>query len=216
MQGDLLSPPAVHPSSHGSAYSNIRSIKAPADADTVDSVQFCPTVVDLPQVRFARERGLESLIKYGPRDSRCLYIENAPQPIHWAVIPGEPAVKVAVELIGVVRSIVPRAAQVDAGADVIAMLERYSRCVAVDPEDVVPVAQDPRLWEFRLDLTTYGLLLRIYETEIDEVPGHLIALRAHHKIVVDGDDDETKSLQDAEIGVASARWDDGRPTFWGL
>lgn len=154
------------------------------------------------------------LITYGARDSRCLYPANAPQAIHWAVIDGDRRAVVS-ELETVVRDGVPSKALVDAWADLRALLERFASCLAVDPDDVKPIAQDERLWEMRLNIETYRLFVRIYETEISELPGHIVALRAHKKLV-GVDEAETKALQDAEIAVASARWDSGRPHFWGL
>ena len=156
------------------------------------------------------------VITYGPRDSRCLYEANAPQAIHWATLQDDPVVSVGAELIAVIRANTRSQVWADVAADVRAILERFQQCVAIDPEDIKPIAQDGRLWEIRIDLTTDGLLLRIYETEIPELPGNIVALLCHHKVVVYGDEAETRRMQDEKIGEARSRWDRGRPTFWGL
>lgn len=154
------------------------------------------------------------VVTYGAHDSRCLYEVNAPQSIHWATVDGDPAC-VAQELIGVVRAVVPTQHQIDAKADVMAVIERFESCRAIDPDDVVPVARDARLWEMRIELLAYALLIRVYETEIDELPAHIVALRAHRKHV-DLTDEEIRAAQDAEIDIASSRYDGGRSVFWGL
>lgn len=122
---------------------------------------------------------------------------------------------VVCELFGAVHDALPEAEWVDARAEVKALLERYALCEAVDPEDIKPIAQDSRLWEMRLSVRAYHLELRIYETELPELPANLVALRAHRKAIY-SDDADTKAAQDAEIAVASKRWDEGRPEFWGL
>lgn len=154
------------------------------------------------------------VIKFFPTDSRCLYEANAPQRIHWACIDGNRAAVVR-ELFDPVHESLPEAQWVDARAEVRALLERFELCKAHDPEDVKPIAQDKRLWEMRLDVQAYSLQLRIYETELAELPENLVALRAHRKMV-DAPADDIKAAQDAEIAIASKRWDDGYPEFWGL
>ncbi|MER6936698.1 hypothetical protein ABTX24_18725 [Nocardioides sp. NPDC127514] len=119
------------------------------------------------------------------------------------------------DLISAVKETVPLAAQPEAKADVAALLERVEQCRAVDPDDVKPIAQHHCIWEMRLDIRTHGLCLRIYETEIAELPAHIVALHAHRK-VISGSPEDIRAAQDKEILVASTRWDDGRPQFWGL
>lgn len=153
------------------------------------------------------------VITYGSRDSRCLYPVNAPQAIHWARIAGD-ARAVSQELVAVIRAAVPQAAMTDAVADVRAVLERFEQCRAVDPDDVKPIAQDSRLWEMRIELAAFILLIRIYETEVKELPGQIVALRVHQK-QIGPDEASTKALQDAEIAVASQRWSAGYPDLWG-
>lgn len=153
------------------------------------------------------------VVTYGARDSRCLYEVNAPQVIHWAEVAGDPRA-VSDELVAVVRKVVPTAAMVDAVADVRAVLERFEKCQAVDPDDVKPIAQDNRLWEMRIEISAFTLLIRIYETEVKDLPGQIVALRVHEK-QISSNEASIRALQDAEIAIASQRWDAGRPNFWG-
>lgn len=153
------------------------------------------------------------MVTYGPRDSRCCYEANAPQQLHWAVIADDPR-HVVEELTTAFKSCVPPEARIDAWADVKAVIERFERCHAVHPDDVKPIMSDPRLWEMRIELETYDLILRVYETEIRELPGKIVALRAHRKAIA-GSRRDIRDAQDAEIKVAGDRWDAGRDQFWG-
>lgn len=154
-------------------------------------------------------------LTYGEKPSRTLDQKFAPQSIHWATVEGDRAA-VARELIGVVKAEVAPEVQADAKAEVVALLERYEQCTAVQPDHIKQIRKDPRLWEMRIPAKAYRLLIRIYETEIDELPKHLVALRVHQKEIVQGDAAATRAAQNSEIDVASARWDAGRTTCWGL
>lgn len=133
--------------------------------------------------------------------------------IHWAVVDGDPKA-VKRDLLLALRSQVPKEAVIDAWADVNAILDRYRHCLAVDPDDIKPIASDNRIWEFRVELAAYNVLLRVYEAEDDRLPMALVALHAHQK-QIGADADDTKHLQDAEIFVAIKRCDLGQADLWG-
>ena len=146
------------------------------------------------------------------RLSRCTDPSNAPQQVHWAVM-GE--TRVERELVTAVAPHVARAALPDVIAEIKAVLQRIATCQAVDPDDIKNITRDRDLFEIRFQLESFGLLVRIYTAEPEELPRHVIALRVHQK-VVGVSDTETADLQNSEIDVASKRLALGRPTRWGL
>lgn len=150
----------------------------------------------------------------GSRPSRCLDTDNAPLELQWAVIESDP-VFVKRALLLAVKDQVPQAALVDAWGEVQAILQRYEQCLAIDPDDIKPIARHAHLWELRIELEAYGVLLRVYEAEVPELPSSLVALHAHRK-VIGATEDETKRAQDVEIFIAIRRFDTGRRDRWGL
>lgn len=148
------------------------------------------------------------------RYSRCTDSRNAPQVWHWAVVDGDPTV-VWREMIDAVRPHVPPMALPEVRADIRVVLERVQACEALDPEDIKNIARDRDLWEIRFQLETWDLLIRIYETEVPDLPNHVVALVAHEK-VTDVSDDEIADMQNEQIDRASRRWLDGRSSFWGI
>lgn len=119
------------------------------------------------------------------------------------------------ELIDAVVQHVPQAAWPEVRADIRTNLERIERCQALDPEDVKNVSRDRDLFEVRLQLETWSLLIRIYETEPPAMPHHIIALRSHRK-VVNVHSDEIARLQNDEIDIASRRLTAERVNQWGV
>ncbi|PJJ77507.1 hypothetical protein CLV28_0727 [Sediminihabitans luteus] len=148
------------------------------------------------------------------RFSRCTESANAPQRLHWAVIGGDPRF-VFNELATAIKAQVHPNALIDAIADLRAVLERIEQCAAVDPSDIKNITRNRDLWEMRFHLDTWGLIIRIYETEVRELPAHIVLLHAHQK-VVDVRPEEIADLQNEQIDVATARWIEGRPSAWGL
>ncbi|MGP5200001.1 hypothetical protein ACTXKN_12680 [Brachybacterium alimentarium] len=57
--------------------------------------------------------------------------------------------------------------------------------------------------------------MRIYETEDPRLPGYLVALRAHQK-VVNVSQQDIDQMQNLEIDIASRRWVSGHATLWGI
>lgn len=166
------------------------------------------------------------------RPSRCLSRTNAPQELHWAQV-GDKVKLPLRELEAALAEGIPPKQLIDVAAWLDSTLERIAQCRALDPDDVVPVAQHSDLWELRIDLTDSGFLegavipekfetsygngplVRIYEAEVVELPRHMVALHAHLKIIAN-EESKTRSLQDARIQRASTRFTAGRPTRWGL
>jgi len=148
------------------------------------------------------------------RYSRSTEPANAPQFWHWAVLDGDPKA-VFRELTGAIRPHVHVNALVDVVAELRAVFERIQTCTALDPDHIKNITRNRDLFEVRFQLAAWGLVVRIYETEIPELPQHVVALLAHQK-VVDVGDDEIADLQNAEIDEATRRWVDGRPHYWGL
>jgi hypothetical protein len=149
---------------------------------------------------------------HGYRLSRCTDPSNAPQCVHWAVIGGT---RVERELVTAVAPHVARAALPDVIADIKAVLQRIATCQAVDPDDIKNITWDRNLFEIRFQLEPFGLLIRIYTAEPEELPTHVIALHVHQK-VIGVSDTETADLQNSAIDIASRRLALGRPTRWGL
>jgi phage-related protein len=104
---------------------------------------------------------------------------------------------------------------VEAVQDLQALITRVERCVAVDPDDVVPVASHPNLWELRLNDHASGVHLRIYYAEVAELPHTVVALHAHAKFT-DGTPSEIKQQQDEAISLAMLRFHAGVKGLWGL
>lgn len=148
------------------------------------------------------------------RHSRCTNIENAPQKWHWAAVEGDPK-KVWRELVQALSANVHRNAVPDLIGDVKAIFERIEACKAVDPDHIKNITRNRDLWEVRFQLDTWGLVVRIYETEIPELPEHVVALLSHQK-VVDVGEDEIADLQNEQIDEATTRWIAGRTAFWGI
>lgn len=149
---------------------------------------------------------------HGYRLSRCTDPCNAPQRVHWAVI-GD--TRVERELVSAIAPHVARAALPDVIAEIRAVLQRIATCQAVDPADIKNIARDRELFEIRFQLASFGLLMRIYTAEPEDLPRHVIALRVHQK-VIGVSDAETVDLQNHEIDIASRRFVLGRSTRWGL
>lgn len=134
--------------------------------------------------------------------------------LHWAKVGTDPRV-VSRELVAAVEASVPAAHKVDAVQDLRALLERVEQCRALDPDDVVPVARHPHLWELRLNDQASGVHVRIYCAEVPELPHDVVALHAHAKFT-DGSPSEIKVRQDQAISLAILRFDAGRRDRWGL
>ncbi|MGP5697331.1 hypothetical protein, partial [Brachybacterium alimentarium] len=148
------------------------------------------------------------------RSSRCQDASWAPQILHWAVIEGDRRIVVR-EFTDAIRSAVDPRHFVDAMADIRATLETIERCCATVPGEVEPVARDQNLFELKISFKTWGLLVRIYETEDPRLPGYLVALRAHQK-VVNVSQQDIDQMQNLEIDIASRRWVSGHATLWGI
>lgn len=147
------------------------------------------------------------------RRSRCVDEANAPQHLHWAVIENDPHL-VQRELVDALKAHVKPGDQLHALADVRATLETIERCSALEPSQVEAVRRDAALFELKLSFKTWGVLLRIYETEDAQLPHHIVALRSHQKVVVP--EHEISVRQDREIDIASRRLVRGRHDLWGL
>lgn len=148
------------------------------------------------------------------RLSRCVEQANAPQQWHWAAIDGDRSV-VQRELLAAVKPHVPTGAWPEVRADIKVYIERIEACQAVDPEDIQNISRDRDLFEVRLQLDTWSLVVRIYTTEPRHMPHDVIALLAHRK-VVDVAANKIADLQDAEIDEASRRLTAGRVIRWGV
>lgn len=148
------------------------------------------------------------------RRSRCVDAAFAPQHLHWAEVEGDPHL-VQRELVQAVKDHVDATIQPEVLAEIQATLESIATCTAVEPSQVEAVARDSMLFELKISLTAWGVLLRVYETEDPRLPRHLVALRSHQKIV-DVPPHEIEARQNAEIDVASERWAAGRDHLWGL
>lgn len=146
------------------------------------------------------------------RMSRCTDPSCAPQELRWAAVDD---VKTVHELVTAVRPHVPDAALPDVIADIKAVLRRVTTCEAVDPDDVKNISRDRNLFEIRIQLDAWGLLIRIYTAELPELPKVILVLHVHQKVIGVGDS-ETADLQNAEIDIASRRLTLGRSTRWGL
>jgi hypothetical protein len=120
------------------------------------------------------------------------------------------------EFYDAIRQNVDAKAYIDAKAELAAVLERVLSCRAADPGDITNVARFRDLWEIRIQLGSFGLLMRIYETELDVLPVHIVALRAHAKKVAKLDRQQITELQNDEIDIAIRRWQKGRNDLWGL
>lgn len=119
------------------------------------------------------------------------------------------------ELSDAIRASVPESHRSDAIGQMRALIQRVEQCLALDPDDVIPVAQHRSLWELRLNDQAFGIHVRVYIAEMPELPHDIVALHSHAKFV-DGDDEEIRAKQGAAIGVAIDRWTRGRNTRWGL
>ncbi len=153
----------------------------------------------------------------GPRSyrhSRCVDPVHAPQQIHFASIDGD-ANFVHHELVNAVRPHVHPNAMPDVVGEMRAVLERIEACRAIDPDHIKNITRNRDLWEIRFQMRSFDLVIRIYETEIGELPRHLVALLAHQK-VTDVDEGEIADMQNAEIDEATRRWVHGRSTYWGV
>lgn len=148
------------------------------------------------------------------RPSRCLTEDNAPQSLHWAEVGGDRFV-VSTELTDAIRSSVADSMVIEAVQDFRALLERIEQCRAIDPDDVVPVARHPQLWELRVNDQSSGVHIRIYCAELPELPHIVVALHAHAKFVA-GTPADIKARQDEAISLAILRLEAGRRTWWGL
>jgi len=145
------------------------------------------------------------------RFSRCIDPRYAPQKIHWATVDD---IKVQRELVRAVSETVPRSAIIDAIADINAVLDRVETCEALDPEDVKNITRDRELFEIRINVESFGLLLRLYTVEPNWAPHTIVVLRVHAKHVTPGEDPNLE--QDKEIDEASRRRVNGLATRWGL
>lgn len=148
------------------------------------------------------------------RPSRCLSTANAPQVMRWATIDGETEAPKK-DLLRALVPLVPQAELADYWAWVMSTFRRVEHCLAVDPRDVKPVARHPHIWEIRIDDQPHGVHIRAYQAEVPELPGTLVILHAHVKLIAETDE-ETKALQDAAIFTAIRRFDLGRATRWGI
>lgn len=147
------------------------------------------------------------------RPSRCLTPGNAPQKLHWLPVAGDPKV-VAQEIQALVDQLKPEL-RVAAAGSLIALMSRIEECHAIDPDDVVPVASFPYMWEYRVDDQASGIHLRLYGAEIPEYPNTIIVLHAHEKFV-DGTAAEIKERQDQAMSLAAMRFIAGKSVSWGL
>lgn len=147
------------------------------------------------------------------RPSRCLSPSRAPQVLHWATIGGDRTL-VSREIQEVVDAL-DEPLRIDAAASLIALFGRIEQCLAVDPDDVVPVARYSYMWEFRINDHASGIRLRLYCAELDEYPNTVIVLHAHAKLV-EGSPAEIKQWQDEAISQAAIRFEAGRREAWGL
>jgi len=145
------------------------------------------------------------------RFSRCTDTRNAPQNLHWAKYDD---IDVEHELVEAVQAVVPAIDIIDTVTEIKAILTRVSSCNALDPEDVKNLSRDKALFEIRFQLDSVGLLLRLYVTEPDLAPHHIVILRAHAKKV--GVSIDSRRLQNREIDEASRRRVKGMPKRWGL
>lgn len=148
------------------------------------------------------------------RESRCCNSDHAPQHIHWAHVDGDPRTVVR-ELTNAVKNNFPSTQHVDVIGEIRALFELVETCTAVDPKNVKNLDSDRDLWELRVEVRSFDLHIRVYETELGELPREIVALRTHQKVIKDTDQ-ETKELQNAEIAIASRRWAEGRHSLWGL
>jgi len=60
------------------------------------------------------------------------------------------------------------------------------------------------------------ILLRMIFAEPPELGDAALGLHAHEKIVVDGDEQDTKHLQDMEIDHAARLYEEGEERYWGV
>ncbi|WP_152353342.1 F0F1 ATP synthase subunit delta [Brachybacterium subflavum] len=114
-----------------------------------------------------------------------------------------------------VKSDVDPKVQPEVLAEIRVTLEAIETCTALEPSQVEPVARDGALFELKISLVAWSVLLRIYETEDPRLPWDLVALRSHRKIV-DVPQHEIEARQNAEIDVASDRWVAGYDSLWGV
>lgn len=149
-----------------------------------------------------------------PRPSRCLDPAKAPQTIHFAPV-GDDTAAVADELIAAVKNSVTAERVVDTVNDINALIGRVEQCMAVDPDDVVPVASYDYLWELRLDDQASGVHIRIYVAEVNDYPHTLIALHAHAKFV-GGTAADIKQRQNEATSLAAMRFKAGEKSRWGM
>lgn len=150
----------------------------------------------------------------GSRPSRCLDRSNAPQVLHWATIDGvDEAPKK--DLLTALVQVVPRSELTDYWPWVMSVFRRIEQCMAIDPDDVVPLARHMHMWELRINDQPRGVHIRVYQAEVPELPNTLVALHAHLKVIAQSEE-ETKRLQDVEIFKAIRRFDLGRQTRWGI
>lgn len=64
--------------------------------------------------------------------------------------------------------------------------------------------------------THADILLRMIFAEPPELGDAALGLRAHEKIVIEGDKQETKRLQDVEIDRAARLYEEGEERYWGV
>lgn len=89
-------------------------------------------------------------------------------------------------------------------AQITQLLAAASRGEIVEGNGALePVMLEPELWELRWQFGRE--LYRQYHAEPSRMPGWLVALRFHRKVVVQDDEAETTRLQNEEIGVAQQR-----------
>ena len=101
-------------------------------------------------------------------------------------------------------------------AEIVQRRQAAARGELFDGDTLAPVSRDPALWEIRWRFGGERDQFRQYHHEPPSAPGWLVALRFHRKTWVDGDPDETASMQNAEIDIATARLTAGRNTMWGI
>lgn len=164
--------------------------------------------------------------------SRCCDARNAPQKLHWATV-GVVIQLPLRELEDALKAAIPDGQLLEVLTWLDATFDRVERCEVTEPKDVKRVRQEPPIWEFRVDLSESALLdgallekhlqtavgggplIRIYETELDELPGHVVALVSHVKIIAPTDA-KTKQLQTSQIRRAETRFQSGRSASWGI